>query len=310
VGLIVGGRAETVGPLEEILEHLETLLGPLSGEPVALAGGITNRNYRVTLGDADYVIRQPGNDTELLGIDRESECLATEAAASLGIAPAVVAMLDECLVTRFIDCRPVGTRELVDGVEQIASALRGFHDSSVLLPTRFRVPDLLRDYAAVIRDRGGTLPADYAQAETACQRIGDALGPAGARPCHNDLLAGNLVRAEDADGRMMILDWEYAGMGDPRFDLGNLSINCDFDEATDDRLLRAYGGHAPGDGERAALKLMRVLSDAREAAWGAVQAQISELDFDFEGYACAHFERLRATVGQPDFEDWLAGASA
>ena len=84
----------------------------------------------------------------------------------------------------------------------------------------------------------------------------------------------------------MIVDWEYAGMGDPRFDLGNLSVNNDFDEETDERMLTAYyeEDRLP-DRRRAALKLMRVLSDAREAAWGVVQAHVSELDFDFDGYA-------------------------
>ena len=80
----------------------------------------------------------------------------------------------------------------------------------------------------------------------------------------------------------MIVDWEYAGMGDPRFDLGNLSINNDFDEAMNERLLSAYHGEPPVRRRRAALKLMRVLSDAREAAWGVVQGAVSELDFDFE----------------------------
>ena len=30
---------------------------------------------------------------------------------------------------------------------------------------------------------------------------------------------------------------------------------------------------------------MRLMSDTREAAWGVVQGVISELDFDFAGYA-------------------------
>jgi thiamine kinase-like enzyme len=98
-------------------------------------------------------------------------------------------------------------------------------------------------------------------------------------------------------------------MGDPRFDLGNLSINNDFDDTDDERLLLAYYGEAPSDARRAALKLMRVLSDAREAAWGVVQSQISELDFDFEGYARKHAERLHAATGQPPFEEWLAAAA-
>jgi thiamine kinase-like enzyme len=158
-----------------------------------------------------------------------------------------------------------------------------------------------------VRERGGTLPAGYAQARAAAARIEAALPAARACPCHNDLLAGNIIRAQD-DGRMMIVDWEYAGMGDPRFDLGNLSVNNAFDEATDERLLKAYYGEAPSDGVRAALRLMRVLSDAREAAWGVVQAELSELDFDFERYGREHFERLRTAVEQPSFEEWLAAA--
>src|SRR6185312_7123047 len=124
-------------------------------------------------------------------------------------------------------------------------------------------------------------------------------------PCHNDLLPGNLVRERSGD-RIMIVDWEYAGMGHPCFDLGNLSVNNDFDEATDERLLGAYHGAEPSRRQRATLKLMRVLSDVREAAWGALQARVSDLDFDFEGYAEEHFQRLRAAVDRGRLGQWLA----
>jgi hypothetical protein len=75
-----------VGELKYILQRLEPSLGPLSVQPSELGGGITNRNYRVTLGGDDYVIRRPGKDTDLLGIDRAAERMATETAARLGIA--------------------------------------------------------------------------------------------------------------------------------------------------------------------------------------------------------------------------------
>jgi thiamine kinase-like enzyme len=293
-----------VDDLSDILRRLEPSLGSLSGEPDPLSGGITNRNFRATLGGTDYVIRQPGKDTELLGIDRQAERLATEAAARLGIAPAVAAALDECLVTRFIECRPLQPQDLLDGVEEIARDLRRFHDSGTELPTGFWVADLLEDYAAIVRARGGTLPGAYPGAVFAAARIAAALPVAVRRPCHNDLLAGNIIRVAGGGG-LRIVDWEYAGMGDPRFDLGNLSINNGFDEAADERLLSAYHGEPPSQRDRAALKLMRVLSDAREAAWGVVQATVSELEFDFEGYAEEHFERLGAAVVGPYFEEWL-----
>ena len=69
--------------LAEIVERLEADLGPADGAPVPLDGGITNRNYRVRFGAADYVVRLPGRGTDLLGISREAERLAGEAAAEL-----------------------------------------------------------------------------------------------------------------------------------------------------------------------------------------------------------------------------------
>jgi thiamine kinase-like enzyme len=298
-----------VGELDDIVARLGSTLAPASGPPRELDGGITNRNFRVTFGDADYVVRRPGKDTELLGIDRRAERMANEAAAELGIAPAVAATLDDCLVTRFVNCRSLTAAELAGEVAQLARDLRAFHDCPVQLPSRFDVPELLQAYATIVRSRGAALPGEYAEATRAAARIRAVLCADQPRPCHNDLLAGNVIRSLD-DGRLMFVDWEYAGMGDARFDLGNLSVNNDFDDATDERMLGAYHGAPPTDSQRAALKLMRVLSDAREAAWGVVQGELSELDFDFAGYAREHFERLRAAAAQPLFDEWLASAAA
>ncbi len=296
-----------MGELNDILQRLEPSLGPLRAPPTALEGGITNHNFRATLGGGDYVIRVHGKNTELLGIDREAEVLASTAAAHLGIGPAVAAALEDCLVTGYVDCTPVDSQAAAERAEEIARALRRFHASAVRLPRSFWVPDLLEDYARIAVRRAGALPGDFAEAQAIAARVAEVLSPARPRPCHNDLLAGNILRARD-DGRLMIVDWEYAGMGHPCFDLGNLSINNGFDRAADERLLAAYRGAEPSPGARATLMLMRVLSDAREAAWGVVQAAISELDFDFEGYARRHFERLRAAAADPDFGRWLATA--
>jgi thiamine kinase-like enzyme len=296
-----------VGDLEHILAQLQPVLGDPAGDPVALDGGITNRNFRATLGGSEYVIRLHGKDTDLLGIDREAERAANVAAAALGLAPAVAARMDQGLVTRFIRCAPLDSAAVAGRVQEIARALRSFHDCGVALPVRFWVPGLLADYERVVRARGGELPAAYAETVSLAQRIAAALPAQAPRPCHNDLLPGNIIRPLAQD-RVMIVDWEYAGMGHPFFDLGNLSVNNGFGRDADERLLAAYGDAPPSDSERAVLQLMRVLSDAREAAWGVVQGRISELDFDFDGYARRHFERLLGAAAQPDFEEWLAAA--
>jgi len=297
-----------VAQLGAILARLEPSLGVITGEPTPLTGGITNHNFRVTLGGEDYVLRVHGSDTGLLGIDRQAERIACGLAAEMGIAPELVAAFDDCLVTRFVTCNALAPREIADHVDEIARALRSFHDSAAMLPMRFWVPDLLCDYAARVHERGIGLPSRYAEARAIATRIAAVVPLRNPRPCHNDLLAGNIIRARN-NRKLLIVDWEYAGMGHPYFDLGNLSVNNDFNEANDERLLSAYHGRPPSDGRRATLALMRILSDAREAAWGVLQTEISQLDFDFGRYARTHFERLAAAVEEPRLQEWLDDAA-
>ena len=86
-------RSRRLGELEDIVAGLSRTLGACEADPEPLSGGITNRNYLVRLGGAEYVLRRHGRDTALLGIDRDAERQAGEAAAGLGIAPEVVAAI-------------------------------------------------------------------------------------------------------------------------------------------------------------------------------------------------------------------------
>ncbi len=294
--------------LDAIVERLQRELGPAAGPPAPLHGGQTNRNFRIAFSGRECVVRLPGRETSLLGISRDAERIANRAAATLGIAPAVLAAEPDCLVTEFV----VGVTQSTDRVaadpEPFAHALRAFHDSGEMLPVSFWVPELLEAYAATAVERGGELPPAYGQVQAVAGRIARALPPVEPAPCHNDLLCGNLIRT--AGGGVMLVDWEYAGMGPRMFDLGNLAVNNEFDAAAEERMLRAYFGEPPSDGRRAALRLMRIMSDAREGAWGVVQSVVSELDIDFNSYAQFHFSRLLEAAKDPSFEEWLDAATA
>jgi len=254
-----------------------------------LGGGITNRNFEVTVDGERYVLRIGGKDTELLGIDRTAEHAASCAAAALGIGPEVVAFVEPegYLVTTYVEGR-VGE---VD-VERVGVLLRRLHDGPEL-PARFdsfRVVDVYRDTALA---RGVAVPDAYERARATAELIERRRSAVAARPCHNDLLNANFI--SDGD-RLWIVDWEYAGMGDPFFDLANFAVNHELDEEGEHALLAAYGSD-----DRDALVLMRFMSDFREAMWGVVQQGISELDFDFAAYAEEHFERLERTAADPRF---------
>ncbi len=109
------------------------------------------------------------------------------------------------------------------------------------------------------------------------------------RPCHNDLLNRNFI---DDGNRLCILSWEYAGMGDIFFDLGNFAIQHEFNDQHDEMLLRTYFNN-PTNSQRAHQKLMKIMSDLREAMWALIQIGISKLDFDYAGYGQKYLSALR-----------------
>lgn len=293
-----------------IVKQLEARLGPRGGDPEPLEGGITNRNFRLALGGRDYVVRVCGPGTETLGIDRPTEHLAAVRASELGIGPPVALRLAEenVLVTALVPGRTAEAAALraPEVLARVARALRAFHDSPPI-ETAFDVPAVVERQREVVIARGGAPPPDLDEAIAIARRIQAALEGPDHRPvpCHNDLLAANFILA----GRdVRIVDWEYAGMNDRFFDLGNFAVNNELGEADEHRLLRAYFGVEPTKARLAALGLYRYVSDLREAMWGVVQGAISEIDFDFEGYAAKHFARLSETGSDPRFETWLRDA--
>jgi thiamine kinase-like enzyme len=302
----------TIPELTEVVARLAALLGPREGTVVQLEGGITNRNFRVNFGGTDYVVRLPGKRTALLGIDREAECIANKAAAELGIAPQVAALLSEpsALVTAFVSGREMRADELrePETIAEVAHDLRSLHDSGTELPTGFDSFRLVEQYAETGRANGSEPPAGYDEALEAAHKIERAVRDQPGHepvPAHNDLLPANFLRDGD---RMQLIDWEYAGMGDRWFDLGNFAVNNELEDDQEDQLLEAYFGEPPDDRKRATLKLFRFMSDFREGMWGVVQAGVSELDFDFHDYAQKHFDRLEKARTHPRFKGWIEEA--
>lgn len=275
-----------------------------------LAGGITNQNYRVEVGGHSFVLRLSGANTDLLGIDRRHERAANMAAAAAGLAPEVVYFIEPegYLITRFIAGKPITPDEMrqPETIQQVAGILQRIHGMPPI-PGSFSPFQVVTEYRRLAGEHGVTgwpddfdwLLARLHAVEAAFAR--DAAFPC---PCHNDLLNENFLR-ENATGRICVLDWEYAGMGDSYFDLASLAAQHRFGDEQDALLLQAYFGESTPR-RLACLKLMKCMSDFREAMWGMLQTGISALDFDFRGYAGTYFDRLSAGFHDPRVDDWLA----
>ena len=278
-------------------------------EPIEL--GITNRNYKVTVPDGSaYMLRVPGERTEVLGIDRACEAEAARRADALGIGPPVLCELPGVgtLVTRFVAGRHASDdAEFADRLPEVVAALREFHDSGPIAG-HFPIHRVVEWHERDASSRGVRPPEIYAELHARSVQIEAAFAaaPTSPVPCHNDLLPANVLF--DA-GRVWLLDFEYAGMNDVFFDLGNLAVNSTLDAAAQEGLLSSYfGGVTPARWAR--LQLMTIMSEFREGMWAVVQQAISTLTHvDFVAYADERLGNCARLCATPEFGRWLTDAA-
>lgn len=291
--------------LEDVLEAVPELRGERTVEP--LAGGLTNTNYKVTTPAGRYVVRLSGRDTGLLAIDRGNEVHNTIAAAETGVAPRVVAALPEhdALVLEFLDgeVMDAATLRRGDRLAAIASACRRLHAGRRFLHD-FDMFEIQRGYLRVVQERGFRLPERYLEFEPRVRELEQAMRIRAEPtvPCNNDLLAENFI---DVGGELRLIDYEYSGMNEPSFELGNVwsESNLSLDQLAE--LVGHYYG-APLANKVARARLWGLMSKYGWTLWGSIQEGISELDFDFWGWAMEKYDRAVLEFDGPDFERLLA----
>ncbi|HVF26318.1 MAG TPA: choline/ethanolamine kinase family protein [Anaerolineales bacterium] len=293
--------------LSSILQRIPQFASAKSPEITELSGGITNKNYKITVGGESYVLRMGGNETKHLGIDRKIEYECSLLASRIGVAPEPTAFLEPegYIVARFISGKGISAEEIgtEENIKRVIQAMKGYH-AIEHFPGSFSPFRVAEEYAKTANSFDVKLPKKmewYLEKSSEIEKAMYGREPLKPRPCHNDLLNLNFI---DDGTRIRILDWEYAGMGDIFFDLGNFAVQHEFNVEQDDILLLAYFGN-PTDAHRAHLKLMKIMSDLREAMWGMVQVGVSKLDFDYVGYSEKYFDRFEASLKGSEYQRWL-----
>lgn len=293
--------------LSPILQRIPHVRLARSLEVEELSGGITNKNYKITADGDCFVLRLGGNETRYLGIDRKIEYECSALAWQVGIAPEPIAFLEPegYILARFISgkgmpAEQIGTEE---NIARVVESMKAYHHLE-FFPGSFSPFRVAEEYTATARGFHVELPEkiDWYLEKSHEIELAMYRQPLQACPCHNDLLNANFI---DDGTRIRILDWEYAGMGDVFFDLGNFAAQHEFNDEQDEILLKAYFG-LPTDSQRAHQKLMKIMSDLREAMWAQVQRGVSKLDFDYEGYGQRYFERFEHNTKQAIYKNWLS----
>ena len=295
-------RAEEAVGLVSLWRGRDLKVSPLSG-------GLTNENYLVEANDERYVMRLPGTSTELLAIDRVNEVANARAAASTGIGPQVLEHISRLniMVLEFIEGPTMSAAALQSApmARRMADSFKRLHAAPRFLKD-FDMFRLIEEYLQIVDEHRVTIPLDYRARLPLVGEIEQAVR-VGALPgvsCHNDLLCENFID----DGRSLrIVDYELSGNNDPCFDLGNTAQEASFDDPLRAALCEAYFGRLDSQ-QLARMNLFALMSDVGWTLWGAIQARISTLDFDFEDYYTTRWNRALEVMDSDRLQGWLRQA--
>ena len=270
-----------------------------------LDGALTNVCYKVTVGGVAYVLRLAGKGTSDY-IDRTAEEHNARVAAAAGIGVEVVYFdaQDGTMVTRFVEGASMNAGEGFNrdpGTPvRAALSLERIHSLGEVFRSRFDVFAMIENYLGLLREHRTPLPEIYHEVEWKARAVRLALeaSPVPLVPCHNDPWPGNLL---DSGRRIYLLDWEYSGMNDPMWDLGDLSVEAGFGPEQDCTLLDAYCGGTAAPALYSRLEIYKSMSDLHWSLWGFVQHANGNPAEDFWGYALERLQRCKARMNSVEF---------
>ena len=272
-----------------------------------VSGGISNSNWRVSVGGQEYFVKIPGQGTEMF-IDRAAAMDASRTAHALGVGPAVFDWLaaDGIEITAFVTDRRACTHaDFFDPAlcRSAVTAFRTLHGAPPLQLTK-TVFDMIDEHVAQVATLGGWVPPDAAWMQGEVGRAHAAIAAAGFDlvPSFNDPMAGNFL-VDDAR-TVMLIDFEYASNNDRCYDLGIWFGEMFFSPARETELVEAYFGSVP-PAVTARIAVYKALADVKWATWSMVQEKVSALDFDYRKYGIWKHMRARRVMGDPRWPDWL-----
>jgi thiamine kinase-like enzyme len=270
--------------------------------------GLTNRVFKVETATESFCLRIPGVGTDSI-IDRRVEERNARAAAAAGITPEVLHFAEDgTMLTRFVHgalVTPEHLRDSPEALQRVAMALRSLHCRAPDFAGVFHVFEIMQSYAALLESRGAAMPegAHAVLGEADAVRGALAARPAPLRPCHCDPTGRNLI---DTGERVWLVDWEYAAMNDPMWDLAYFSVESELDDKADAILLTAYLAREPDKAESARMAVTKAVCELLAALWALVQQAEGNRTTDFAIYAGASFARAARRMAAPEFAKDLA----
>ena len=275
---------------------------------VELSGGLTNRNLAIESNGDKYVARISSNSSDLLNINREDEYKNSIIASDAGIGATVYDFLpgQGLLLIGYINGKTFGAEDIANNLPRVATAVRTLHGAKPFV-SEFNMFTLQKRYLDIVQSNNFIYPAKYLEYEGHIADLKKALSvlPAEIVPCNNDLLPGNFI---DDGEKIWLIDYEYSGNNDACFELGNIWAEAFLEyEALVELIDSYYGAHRPEKIARAWLQSL--MAKYGWTLWAAIQASISDIDFDFRAWGGEKFDLAQSQFSSDLFKKSLVAAA-
>lgn len=272
-------------------------------------GGLTNLVHLVQVGDQNVVVRIAGEGTEEY-IDRSIEANNARTAHAAGVSPEVLfsdsssgLMISEA-VLNIETMTPALFKSRVGSVSRAGKALGKLHRSGQIFKFRFELFSMIDEYLKILAIKNAQLPDGYHDIVKAAAPVKKLLAenPVELAPCHCDPLCENFL---DDGTDMWIVDWEYSGMNDPLWDVGDLSVEAGLNATQQDELLQAYFGGTPTAAQYGRVEIYKAMCDLLWTLWGLIQHADKNPAEDFWAYSTTRFDRCQRLMNDPVFSGHL-----
>ncbi|AET67267.1 putative choline kinase involved in LPS biosynthesis [Desulfosporosinus orientis DSM 765] len=286
---------EHIGRIYKMISEIPFFSDSRISEIEILPGGLTNSNYKVTIGGVTYAVRIAGAGT-MEYLNRPAEKHNAQLMADIGISAPII-HYDETTgnqVCKYIDdCKTLHIPDFKEEeryLSMAAKVFRKYHDCQKEFISVFDPLKEIDAYMALLAEKNFEF---YEGAETMEAKIGEIKtlfknNPPPKAPCHNDPLCENWL---DDQKNFYLIDWEYGGMNDPLFDLGALALEAELTDEQEQFFLKEYFGGELTEKQIGSLVINKFLCDALWAYWAVLQIAMGKSREDYWPYGLNRFNR-------------------
>jgi thiamine kinase-like enzyme len=297
--------------MEHAMISLEDVIGRIDEwknkqvEVQELTEGLTNHNFKVTVGAQSYVVRIPGSGSDVF-VDRDKELHNTVSASDVGVGAKVLYSFksDYVIITEFLEGTVMSPESFKreDVILRTVQAIKEVNTKGSFV-SHFVMFEKYDEYREIVKKNSIRLPDNFDEAEDMVRRVQRRFvrNMPELVSCHNDLLAENFI---DQGNRMRIIDWELSGLNDPCFELGDFSVEQGFNESENTLIIETYFGHFD-EQKYARMNVYKYMADVLWTLWAVIQDHFSVLDFDYWEYGINRFDRAMNAFNSENFLKWL-----